>query len=279
LGNVSSDGLAACRTIFGCRGYTIHSLSIYDLSLLTAQQRNWNHSATDAPSQQRRRLIHRFLELDEIPEEYVSLDEFPPRMPTPEEIDTILKPWRSDNDLRRKAYYMSKDNVLVFLRTHYNPDDDQKITEWVHESDLFENNAWWACLNDPYLFNFGSDWQQVYEIMPEVAGPVDRRRRSDDPSKLKHFPASSARRLHIRDLEGLHVWRDSRVKMTEELANPPQNITFAAYIVIADQEAFQTGRLRLFCLDGRKIVWETRVDRKPAEIMKLIRHSGSTSGP
>jgi hypothetical protein len=101
----------------------------YDLSLLTTQQRNWNHSATDAPSQQRRRLIHRFLELDEIPEEYVSLDEFPPRMPTPEEIDTILKPWRSDNDLRRKAYYMSKDNVLVFLRTHYNLDDDHKITE------------------------------------------------------------------------------------------------------------------------------------------------------
>ncbi|KAJ6012409.1 hypothetical protein N7522_002764 [Penicillium canescens] len=242
--------------------------------------RNWDHSATDAPSQQRRRLINRFLELDEIPEEHVSLDEFPPRMPTLKEIDTILRPWRSDNDIRRKAYYISKDNVLVFLRTHYNPDDDQKLEEWVHKTDLFEDNAWWACLNDPCLFNFGSDWQQVYEIMPEVAGPVDRRRRSDDPSKLKHFRASSTRSLHTRNREGLHGWRESRVKMTEELAKPPPNGTFAAYIVIADQEAFQTGRLQLFCLDdGRKIAWEARVDRKPAEIMKLILHSGSISGP
>ncbi|KAJ6012375.1 hypothetical protein N7522_002730 [Penicillium canescens] len=246
---------------------------------VTAQTRNWSHSATDAPSQQRRRLLNRFLELDEIPEEYVSLDESLPRTLTPEEIDTILKPWRSDNDLRRKAYYMSKDNVLVFLRTHYNPHDDGKLKGWIHKNDLFEENAWWACLNDPYLFNFGPDWQRVYEIMPEVAGHVDRKRRSDDPSKLKHFRASSARSLQTRDQECLHGWRESLVKMTGELAKPPPNVTFATYIVIADQEAFQTGRLRLFCLDnGRKIVWEPRVDRKPAEIMKLIRRSGSISG-
>jgi hypothetical protein len=138
---------------------------------------------------------------------------------------------------------MSKDNVLVFLRTHYNPDDNDKMNEWVHENDLFEDDAWWACLNDPHLFNFGSDWQQVYEIMPEVAGSVDR------------------------------------VKVTEESANPLQNVTMAAYIVIAEQEAFQTGLLRLFCLDDdRKIVWEARVDPKPAEIMKLIRHSGPVLG-
>ncbi|KAJ6089212.1 hypothetical protein N7499_004059 [Penicillium canescens] len=237
---------------------------------------NWNHSATDAPSQQRRRLINSFLEFDEIPEECVSLDEFPPRMPTPEEIDTILKPWRSDNDIRRKAYYMSKDNVLVFLRTHYNPDDDQKLKEWVHENDLFEDNAWWACLNDPYLFNFGSDWQQVYEIMPEVAGPVDRRRRSDGPSQPKHF----GHRPPEVYTQGIRKASMNGERMTEELTKPPPSLTFAAYIVIADQEAFLTGRLRLLCLDdGRKIVWEARVDRKPAEIMKLIRHSGSISGP
>ncbi|KAJ6057005.1 hypothetical protein N7460_000279 [Penicillium canescens] len=231
--------------------------------------RNWNHSATDAASQQRQRLIHLFLELDEIPEEYVCLDEFPPRMPTPVEINTILQPWRPDNDLRRKAYYMSKDDVLVFLRTHYDPNDDDKMNEWIHETDLFEDNAWWACLNNPYLFNFGPDWQQVYEIMPEVAGPVDHRRRSDGSGKPQSFRASPE-----KNREGLHERRCDRSKTTVDLANHLQNVSIMVYIVIADQEAFQTGRLRLLCLDAkRNIVREVRVDWKPAGIMQLIRHS------
>ncbi|KAI2737763.1 hypothetical protein DTO013E5_5809 [Penicillium roqueforti] len=238
-------------------------------------QRNWNHSATDTPNQQRRQLIHQFLNFDEIPEEYVSLNGFPPLKPTSEEIDIILQPWRSDSDLRRKAYYMSKDNVLVFLRTHYNPDDNDRMNEWGCGNDLFEDNAWWACLNDPYLFNFGSDWQQVYEIMPEFAGPVDRRRQSADPTNLEGSSATSERSLHTKKPGGFHEWTEHQVKKTEESANPLQNVTIAAYIVIADQESFQTGLLQLFCLDdNRKIVWEARVDRKPAEIMRRIRHSG-----
>jgi hypothetical protein len=71
-----------------------------------------------------------------MPEEYKYLDEPPSRTPTPHGIDTILQPWRSDDNLRRKAYYISKDNVLVFLRTHYDPDDDDKMNEWVYETDF-----------------------------------------------------------------------------------------------------------------------------------------------
>ncbi|KAJ5465967.1 hypothetical protein N7530_009754 [Penicillium desertorum] len=197
------------------------------------------------PAQKRRRLIHWFLKHDEILEENVYLDEFPPPKPTSEEINIILQPWRSGNYLRRKAYYMSKDNVLVFLRTHYNPDDNDKMNEWVHENDLFEDTAWWACLNDPQLFDFDSDWQQV---------------------------------LHTKKQGGFRGWTEYRVKVTEESTNPLQNVPIAAYIVIADQEAFQTGLLRLFCLeDDRKIVWEARVDPKPAEIMKTYSPLGSST--
>lgn len=167
---------------------------------------------------------------------------------------------------------MSKDNVLVFVRTYYNPYDNDKMNEWVHENDMFEDNAWWACLNDPHLFNFGSDWQQVYEIMPEVAGPVDRRRKSAVPSKLDDISATSERKSHTKEQGGLHECTEYRSNMTEESANPIQNVTIAAYLVIADQEAFQTGLLRLLFLDDdRKIVWDARVNRGPAEIMELIR--------
>jgi hypothetical protein len=185
----------------------------------------------------------------------------------------LKKPNRSseDKDLRQKAYYMSKDNVLIFLRTYYNPDDDDKMNDWFHGNDLFEDNAWWACLNDPNLFDFGPDWRQVYEIMPEVSSFVDCKRRSDGPSKPEHFRASPERNLHTNNQEGLHKWRDNRSDIAVDLANRLQNVTIMTYMVIADQEAFQTGQLRLLCLDDKRdIVRDVRVDRKPAEIMRII---------
>ncbi|KAJ6038312.1 uncharacterized protein N7446_005122 [Penicillium canescens] len=232
--------------------------------------KNWNHSSTDAPSQQRRRLIYRFLERDEITEEFL-LDERPPRMPTPEEISLILHPWRSDNVIRRKAYYMSKDSVLVFLRTHYDPEDDGKVNEWVYETDLFEDNSWWACLNDPHLFNFGSNWQRVYEIMPEVASFVDRTQRFAPSRELHCFRASLKKNPPTKEQKAAHECIDKRRKMSEESENRLRDINIAAYIVIADQEAFRSGLLRLLCLDDRQnIIREVRVDQKPAEITELI---------
>ncbi|KAJ6136851.1 hypothetical protein N7497_012103 [Penicillium chrysogenum] len=91
--------------------------------------KNWDHFSTDGPSQQRQRLIHRFLERDRTSEEFLFLDELPPRMPTREEIGLILHPW-SDDVIRRKAYYLSKDRVLVVLWTHYDPEDDGRMNKW-----------------------------------------------------------------------------------------------------------------------------------------------------
>jgi hypothetical protein len=38
--------------------------------------------------------------------------------------------------------------------------------------DIFGEEAWWAVLDDADLRDFGSDWRRVYEILPEVAGPL-----------------------------------------------------------------------------------------------------------
>lgn len=187
-------------------------------------------------------------------------------MPTPEEIGLILHPWRSDDVIHRKAYYLSKDSVLVFLRTHYDPEDDGKMNEWVSETDLFEDNSWWACLNDPHFFNFGSNWQRVYEIMPEVVGFVYRSQRFASSRELHCFRASLKKGLPTKEQKGADECIEKRIRK-----NRLREINIAAYIVIADQEAFQSGLLRLLCLDDRQnITWEVRVDQKPAEITELI---------
>ncbi|CAG7990209.1 unnamed protein product [Penicillium salamii] len=239
--------------------------------LLIPQQKNWNYSSTESVCQQWQRVLQNFLELGEFSRGDLLLDENHPRLPTLEEIDTILQPWRSDEDLRRKAYYMSKDKVLVFLWAHYNPDDDGKMHKWVHGNDMFENNPYWVCLDNPYLFNFGSGWQRVYKIMPEVASPVAFTQRPADSSRL-----GFKRSLHTTKQKNLH----RRIETTEKLAIRFHNIATATYIVIADQEAFQTGQLRLLCLDDqRNIVRQVRIDRKPAQIRDFISNWDSFLGP
>ncbi|CAI7635238.1 unnamed protein product [Penicillium palitans] len=167
-------------------------------------------------------------------------------MPTREEIGLILHPWRSDDVMRRKAYYLSKDRVLVFLRTHYDPEDDGRLNEWIYETDLFEENSRWACFKDPHMFNFGPNWQRIHEIMPEVAGFVDR---------TQQF-AHSREKPCFREKDPPMKGQRGADECIEKHGLPDINI--AAYIAIADQEAFQSGLLRLLCLDVRQNIIHER---------------------
>lgn len=86
-----------------------------------------------------------------------------------------------------------------FPRTQYTPEDDEKMEEWVSASEEFENQANWACLNNATPFNFGVDWQRVYDIMPEVAGPFSGAgyKRYPSPEMVEmsrtHFKTSSSK--------------------------------------------------------------------------------------
>ncbi|GLA13201.1 hypothetical protein AnigIFM62618_009731, partial [Aspergillus niger] len=136
--------------------------------------KHWDHSSSEPTGDQRLRLIHQFLDLDEIPGEldptYHASEtyETPSRFPTAHEIDTILRPWRSDN-LRKIAWRIwgSDNSQLILLRTYYNADDNNKITELVGSDELDEEDiAWWALLDNPELFNFGDLWWRVFDILP-----------------------------------------------------------------------------------------------------------------
>ncbi|CAG8889666.1 unnamed protein product [Penicillium egyptiacum] len=107
---------------------------------------NWNHSSTETPDQQRIRLVAGFLELNLIPVQWVEDWEsltYPPRAPTAEEIDTILRPYRVDA-LRWRANNMFHDQTSpVLLRTYYSTEQgeraehDELVNIWV-DIDLFE---------------------------------------------------------------------------------------------------------------------------------------------
>ncbi|KAL4759195.1 uncharacterized protein BDW70DRAFT_169594 [Aspergillus foveolatus] len=246
-------------------------------TIANVPQRHWDSAATESADEQRLRLIRQFIDLDEIPREWdpVNYGAPPPRMPTAEEINTVLRPWRSD-ELRQQAWQIleSGNAAPILLRTHYDPEGDEKMEEWIGASEEFENQAWWACLNDAALFDFGSDWQRVYDIVPEVAGPVSG-------AGYRRYPASETvemSRTQFKTSLGKAKqnepdrWREDRHRFVELEAADLLRTVAAAYILVADQEAFETGgQLRLFYLDGkRNIIRETRVEADAQTITDVI---------
>ncbi|KAE8423602.1 hypothetical protein BDV36DRAFT_306125 [Aspergillus pseudocaelatus] len=218
---------------------------------------HWDLAAVETPDQQRLQLIYQFLELDEILRDWVPLDQFASisRTPTVEEINIILRAWRSDG-LRRRAWRIlhSDKGAPFFLRTYYNPldDSDARVKQWVNASEEFADQAWWALLDDRNSFNFGSDWRRIYEILPEVAGPVeiDDYKRYASPDLVNTAREQFKAYLAKEKKDNPDQWKANRDHFIEVVAADLLRTVAAMYMLIADQEAFDTGLLRLVYLDG-----------------------------
>ncbi|KAL2816987.1 hypothetical protein BJX63DRAFT_386980 [Aspergillus granulosus] len=91
-----------------------------------------------------------------------------------EDINVILRPWRPDG-LRKRAWEIWRGRNQcppVMLQTFYDNDEKGhvKFTEYTEISENFEEEASWAALNNAELFNFGSDWRYIFNILPEIVG-------------------------------------------------------------------------------------------------------------
>lgn len=243
-------GRVARRAIPDC----MFSLQAIQLSNITEfLQRYWDFAATEPPDQQRLRLIRHFIDLDEYPANGILR-----RTATTHAHgggDQHGPPSLAIGQTAQKAWQIlaSGNATPIFLRTHYNAEDDEKMEEWVGASEEFENQAWWACLNDVTLSDFGSDWQRVC-IMPEVAGPVSG-------AGYKRYPSSEIVEMSRAQFKSPlsktkqsepDRWREDPHRFIELEAADLLRTVAAAYILVADQEAFETGgQLRLIYVNDK----------------------------
>ncbi|KAL2821969.1 hypothetical protein BJX63DRAFT_417767 [Aspergillus granulosus] len=122
-------------------------------------------ASPESAGEQRSRLIQQFLQLDEIDPEWdpTSSGTFPERkpshIPTPEEMVTVLRPWRSDDLL-----------LGLLVRTYCDSPDDKRAETWETMSEEYESCAYWSFLNGKGLFNPGTDWHLLFNILPEIGG-------------------------------------------------------------------------------------------------------------
>lgn len=83
---------------------------------------------------------------------------------------------------------MLTEETPIILRTHYQSEEEEKCRNWVAEPLLSRRIPWWALLDDKNMFDFGADWRRIYDLMPEVAGPMGgQSRRPPDHREIDYF--------------------------------------------------------------------------------------------
>lgn len=256
---------------------------------------NWDFSSTEIPDQQRSRLATEFLNLNILPLKWFEMPEDLPdngtdlRQPTTEEVDIILRPYRSE-ELRCYAMNAYRDKTCPhLLRTHYSANenqrakDDEQMERWI-DTEIFSEEAEWAVLDNENIFNFGTgrNWRRIYDILPELAGPLLVKpdyskdgeltfKRVPEPNDNKNMYSYFRRDLTTAKKDDPDAWRHDRNSVIESTGISLQKIATSTYIIIADEEAFLSGSLLVVYLDGlRRVIREGRIDQELDDIGSIV---------
>ncbi|KAL2821801.1 hypothetical protein BDW59DRAFT_181098 [Aspergillus cavernicola] len=222
--------------------------------------RSWDPASPKTAPAQRARLIQQFLQLDQLDSDWDPAlfgsepSRQPSRVPTPEEVATILRPWRSDT-IRRKAWRIwceqyNRGNP-VLLRTWYDPADDERVKRWATLSKEYASDAPWAILDDSALFSFCSEWQLVYNILPEIAVPQTTYSWSINWDIDDFYPDFKD---GLKDVQKDNPsWREDLDVLVKDNAAALDMLHYVStgYIMVADNEAFETDHLLLAYLDTK----------------------------
>ncbi|PSK43730.1 hypothetical protein B9Z65_7244 [Elsinoe australis] len=233
-------------------------------------QHHWSWNAEVSDAAQHLRLLQNYMQEYEGPQarEDAVLDyvERPlPRVPSPDEIKTILEPWRSAKvrHIAKKCYLHNRSQI-VWLRTHYGVTKEEEallnlkfceMVDTISEDDLEsddddDDDDIYCVLNDPGMFDFGEDWARVIEVVPELIKPINR---------LRHRLFD---RLDERDLPRIRTDLKTEIQNAAEdrgaenlvhngVAVLLQRCAVQSFIVVADEEALRSGTFKVYWFDGR----------------------------
>ena len=231
-------------------------------------QRKWDPTSPLPVDQQRRELVRSFINEDEIP---------PPSAPGPEWdsdaaqelVRSVLVPWRGQAlrriaqkyvDVGKRGYLPGQ---LILLRTHYGGDaeDDDKLRGWLAQADPKQEsfgrpeNHWWRILDDPALFDLGSEpWQSVYDRLPELASWATKRAFGESEV--------NATRDLVYAVEDREPEEDDFEDAVMSVASR------GGFLLIADEQAFDEGELGLVFRDAKgNVVREGTIPPEEVEWM------------
>lgn len=215
--------------------------------------------------------MHAFIAEDEIAINPAAPSEAFASAEAQELVRSVLMPWRGQQLRRIAGMYVAQSEQrfgeLFVLRTYYGDgaaDDDEKLHEWLEQADPCNESfggpdgRCWRVLDDAALFNLGSEkWQNIYDILPELAAPSTCRTFGDDDVDAVRELVSA--RGDERDPEEDDY--EEAVMATAAIAS--------GFLLIVDQQAFEEGEFGLVFRDTKgNIVKEGAI--KPDEVQYLL---------
>lgn len=190
-------------------------------------------------------------------------------MPTPAQVRDVLAPWRPPQwrSAAREVLRSSRLELSVWVRTHYAADpaerarDGERLRGWLEtdddfnaniESDTTEETMPWRVLDDPLVFDFGDDWERVFEVLPELAGPEQGlSRRFTGPEGWDQGRYLESLQQKLRENVSRMETQEEKLEAVECGGNDMQVRAVDSYLLVADEEAFCTDKLRIVFLDRR----------------------------
>lgn len=262
--------------------WLLFTVSVKTTGQLTNElQHNWNYNSTETPQAQRQRLIRHFVrDLEEIPIEWDSLrvgDDDPRplvKIPTEQEIQTILAPWRPQS-LRfaaAKIWMAHPEDRIPWVRTYYDEDPDirrehdEQFAAWkaeINDEEHFASNPLdtleqalpWLVLEDESLLNVGRDWEAVLDTMPELIGPImpdstNGIYRVEPPGSMEDQLIKKGQ-ARLREEALQLASREERIALAERSTNSLQFWNISTVVLIVDQDAFALKKLKVVFADAR----------------------------
>lgn len=169
---------------------------------------------------------------------------------------SILQPWSTSTRHEIASPAMSP---AVWLRTCYSEGSDQKHEKLVGSVDISNPvNGVYRLLNDPSLYNYGTHWQRVFDIFPELLEPNQgdsnsyQERQRQAREALERFTDGGLANTPSSLLDYLPYVSGGELEeyVAEVLQSDVHKASVVAAIVLEDEEALETGNVAVMFLDA-----------------------------
>ncbi|KAL4804120.1 hypothetical protein BDV18DRAFT_166278 [Aspergillus unguis] len=254
--------------------------------------RYWDHASSEPDDEQRLRLVREYIRLDRIPKDWdpTAFGEAW-HEPDANDSDPQFAPRRipTDHECDKARGYP------VMLRTYHGNGEEgnRRFAEYTQVSDTYHGVADCYALDDIEIFNFGSDWRKIFDILPEIAGCKDHQPDYDvgdigdgaEVGQSLYYSRRPDQEILDDDYEDLKDeienskaeypnWKEDPDALLEPGDTVIRSLLRAvtiSCIIIVDEKTFSTDELRVVYLDmHQNITIETRLELDQGYIDEML---------
>lgn len=240
---------------------------------------HWDPNSSESSNQQRERLLKTFVgaapKRIDFSQSYTTPPITPPETPiSPVDSKAPVFVQTMEIPVEEESVAESATIPTIWLRTCYSSGSDTIHQNLIGSAKLFEGfNDKHHLLDNSSVYNFGDDWDQVFDAFPQLLEPDCgnwKERQQEARETLTRFRQTGSASAPSGDVEHLSYIDDA--EMGEYVAQALQSDVHKAFvvsrIVLADDESMATGEVAVMFVDAfGRVVRQKRISAEAARQM------------